>query len=81
MAVPEGSGRLDGKVNVLCEAAHCRGFEHAAQRDLHLKGFADTRNQLGSEQRMSPHIEEIIVDAYALDSENLRPDIREQALL
>ena len=56
------------------EARDRRGFEQRAQWQLDLERLADARDHLRREQRMPSELEEVIVDADAIDAQQARPD-------
>ena len=59
------------------QASHGRHLEQTAQRNFHLEGFAHSGNDLGCQKRMAAEVEEIVVDTYPFDVEDLSPDLRQ----
>ena len=52
-------------------------LEETAQGQFHLEGFAQPGDHLGGQQGMSAQLEEVIMEANLLDTENLFPKIGE----
>jgi hypothetical protein len=62
------------------QTLHRGRLEDVAQRQFNVKGFAQTRDKLRGQQRVSARVEEVVFDADALDAEHLGPHPAQQLL-
>src|SRR5579864_2284477 len=57
-----------------------RPLEHRPQRRLDLESAAQPRLELDRQQGVTAQLEEVVVDAYRFDPEQLLPDVRQRLL-
>ncbi len=69
-------GRQAGLLDRLGELGHGGVLEHLDERQLDLEGLADAGRQLGHQQRVAAELEEVVVDADALDAQKIAPESR-----
>ena len=60
--------------HMLREERERRVLEERPHRELHREALADLRHDASREQRVAAEMEEVVVDADALDAENVTPD-------
>src|SRR5262249_55050110 len=78
----DGVERRRGRARALAQsifeapgmAGDMRRLEQAAERQIDAKQVPDPRHQPGSQERMAPQIEEVVVDANPRSAEHLAPD-------
>jgi hypothetical protein len=59
---------------------HGRVLEEPLERHLGAEGIAQSRQHLGGQQGVAAEVEEVVVDAHALEAEQLLPDLGDGAL-
>ena len=66
--------------NELGEGGNGRVFEEGGERKLHPESFFHPREDADRDQRVAAEVEEVVVDAHAVDAEEVLPGISEHLL-
>ena len=65
----------------MCQARDRRCLKQSSERQLYLEGLADVGDELGSEEGVSTELEEVIVDADAVNTQDVAPYAAQHLLL
>ena len=76
----DGTRAAPGRVDMRRELGHGRRLEHPSHGQIDRERLAQARDHPRGQQRVTAELEEVLVDAHALDAKHLGPDVGDDLL-